>query len=336
MLSPERFGSYLIERRLAIGGMAELLLGRRDGPRGSSRRVVIKRLLWVHEDNSSIARSLLDEARIAAYFDHPNVIHTYELIEDDGQFGIVMEYLEGRDLAAVIKKCRARKKTIPHEIAAYIIAEAASGLHYAHILCANSGDSLRIIHRDVSPTNIIITTHGRIKVVDFRIAKHALSTENTIAGSVKGKLQYMAPEQIRGHTLDHRCDIFSLGVVLYELLTGIRCFARNDHADMVRAVAGAFYEHPREVGVVLPEPLDELLTRMLALDPCERPQSGEQVADQLGLFLNRRVAPGPHAVQEFLADLFRDANEATMVGFSPTALDFNEDEATLRTRKQRA
>ncbi len=220
------FGRYRLLRRLARGGMAEVFLARLHGAEGFERRVAIKRILPHLSDSEEFRAMFMDEARLAALLSHPNVVHIYDFGREGEHDYIAMEFVDGISLAQMIHW--AAKRPVSFEHAARIAADVCAGLHYAHHLVDGSGNAQELVHRDVSPQNILVTWDGVVKLVDFGIAKAAWQSSRTRPGMVKGKWSYMSPEQCEGRKLDGRSDIFSLGVVLYELLTGTPRYRRDD------------------------------------------------------------------------------------------------------------
>jgi serine/threonine protein kinase len=215
----EQLAHYRLERRLAVGGMAEVFLARDLGPKSRGRICVVKRMLpWLSEDATFI-RMLLDEARIVAQLSHPNIAKLYDVGEYGGAYFLVIEYVAGASLRQIIDDCATRGRPVPWPVAARIVRDVANGLHCAHEALGPDGAPLRIVHRDVSPQNILVSTAGRVKLIDFGIAK-AVGSARTATGMFKGKLAYMSPEQVPGTSVDRRSDVYSLGLVLYELLTG--------------------------------------------------------------------------------------------------------------------
>lgn len=297
------FGRYLIDRRLAIGGMAEIMLGRAPGPEGFEKKVVIKRLLAAYIDDPNYTRMLIDEARLAARLNHPNLIQVYELEEVDGQFCMAMEFIEGSDLANLMDLSHAADRPLPIEIAAFIIAEAADGLHYAHELCTDDGMPLNVVHRDVSPANIIVTPIGGIKVVDFGIAKHELASAQTSSGVLKGKLSYMSPEQTTGNDLDRRSDIFSLGTVFYELMTLSPCFQRSAPMKTIDAIRALEMVPIAEARPDIPTTVERILQRMLSTLPENRFSNASEVAAALRKYLTGSRSITPREVGAFFAPL---------------------------------
>jgi serine/threonine-protein kinase len=220
------FGRYRLLRRLARGGMAEVFLARLHSTEGFERRLAIKRILPHLSDSEEFRAMFMDEARLAALLSHPNVVHIYEFGREGEHDFIAMEFVDGLSLGQMIHW--AKNVPVSFEHAARIAADVCAGLHYAHHLVDGSGNAQELVHRDVSPQNILVTWDGVVKLVDFGIAKAAWQSSRTRPGMVKGKWSYMSPEQCEGRKLDGRSDIFSLGVVLYELLTGTPRYRRDD------------------------------------------------------------------------------------------------------------
>lgn len=265
---PEKFGRYFLTRRIATGGMAEIYLARLYGAQGFERDVVIKKILPQWSSDRDFISMLIDEAKIAVQLSHPNIVQVYELGREDGIYYIAMEYLDGVDLRRLIHKVSALKQTIPLEISLTIMAEVLDGLAYAHARKNTQGNSLKIIHRDISPQNILLSYDGVVKITDFGIAKAASKSHETVTGVIKGKFAYMSPEQANQMSLDHRSDLFSAAIVFYELLTGERLFYRGsdlETLDRVRRGHVTFSEEKK-----LPARLKEILLRALAKEREDR------------------------------------------------------------------
>ncbi|MEL6547884.1 MAG: serine/threonine-protein kinase, partial [Myxococcota bacterium] len=269
----DRLGRYIIERRIAVGGMAELFLARLDGPEGFSKSVVIKRILPRLRGNHQFTKMFADEARLAARFSHPNLVQVFELSEHDGEPILVMEFVDGTDVGSVLKRSHRERVLIPIRIAAYLIGQVAQGLHAAHQLTGKRRRPLNVIHRDVSPENILVTRMGGVKVIDFGIAKHDAREAETVVGTVKGKVAYMSPEQLLRRHLDRRSDVFSLGVVFYELLTGEQCFTGDSALQQMMAVEKASYRPIHTLRPKVPPDVEAVVDRMMALRPQDRFQT---------------------------------------------------------------
>ncbi|HEY6065072.1 MAG TPA: protein kinase, partial [Thermoanaerobaculia bacterium] len=245
---PDRFGQYELLERIASGGMAELFRARRSGVEGFQKIVAIKKILPHIADNDEFITMFADEAKVAAQLNHPNIVHIYDLgkIESGGYF-IAMEYVEGTDLRTILRSGRELELPLPTSLAVYIASKVASALDYAHRRRDARGEELRIVHRDVSPQNILISYEGEIKLCDFGIAKADRKVSRTESGSLKGKLQYMSPEQAWGKPIDHRSDLFSLGAVLHEMLTGERLFRGDSDMTVLELVRKADVPPPSRI-----------------------------------------------------------------------------------------
>ncbi len=208
------FGPYLLQKLIAVGGMAEIYLARTKGLAGFERQLALKVVHPDYADDKAFVQMLINEAKIAVGLNHPNVVQTFDLGRIGNRYFISMEYVDGMDLFQLLKRLTERGSSMPVELAAYVVHGALGGLDYAHNKCDEQGNPLRIIHRDMSPQNILCSRQGEVKITDFGIAKAANLTGKTRAGVIKGKLVYMSPEQAWGEPVDHRTDIFSVGIVL--------------------------------------------------------------------------------------------------------------------------
>jgi len=284
----EQLGKYELVKRLAVGGMAELYLATASGPKGFKRSLVIKKLLPDYASDPSFVEMFLGEARIAGELNHPNIAHVYEVGEGEGAYFIAMEYVDGPNLRSLANSARAARRPISPFLAAKIVSFACDALAYAHELRdPQTAQPLHIVHRDVSPDNVIIARNGAVKVVDFGIAKAAWQHQRTATGVVKGKLGYMAPEQMAQRRVDHRADIYSLGVVLYELLCGARPHEAADDLALAEAVlrgqpAVPLASRRRD----LPDDLVTIVNKALEPDPAERYQSCRALQSDLERFIH--------------------------------------------------
>jgi serine/threonine-protein kinase len=261
-----RIGRYEIERRLAYGGMAEVFLAREPLAVGGSRRVAIKRVLPHVADDASFVAMFLDEARIALLLQHPNVCACFDAGPSEEGPYLAMEYIDGRSLAQLITLAQGGG-VLPVAVVARVIALVAEALHYAHGAVDADGAPLHVVHRDVSPSNILIGRDGRVKLLDFGVAKARSHATRTRAGVVKGKFAYMAPEQCRGVAADPRADVFALGICLYEGLTRTSLFARENEYATMTAVLHEPPASPRAVDRRIPAELDAIVLRALAKEP---------------------------------------------------------------------
>lgn len=303
---------YRLLNLLATGGMGEVFLARQEGPAGFVKPVVIKRILKHLASNEAFVQMFLNEARLAASISHSNVVQIYELGCEDGTYFIVMEYVDGRSLHAVRKALKAHQRDFPPTIAARICAQALHGLHYAHQLISAEGTPLGIVHRDVSPENILVGFNGQVKLVDFGIAKANSIAGNTRAGAFKGKFHYMAPEQVTEGQIDARTDIYAMGVVLYELLTGMRPFNATTDPALIYAIATETPPHPLEVNPKLPAAIAEIVVKAMAKASGDRYPTAADMADALERFIE--------STSEKVGDIQVSALMKELFGTNPTPL----------------
>jgi serine/threonine-protein kinase len=288
---------------IAAGGMASVWAARLRGEGGFSKIVAIKSMLPELADEPDYRTMFLDEARVASKLRHPNVCETFDLGEENGALFMAMEWIDGASLHRVFKPSGGVVRPIPVELAARIIAHASAGLHAAHEALEDDGTPLAIVHRDVSPQNVLLSIDGHVKVTDFGIAAARGQRHATRAGQAKGKLAYMAPEQLRGRPVDRRADVFALGCVLYEITTGRKAFdGRTDH-DVYRAILERTPQRSSAIVADYPEELERIVARALAKDPNER----FATADGLRLALERWLASrGARTSERDIAALVQD------------------------------
>ncbi|MBS1149398.1 MAG: Serine/threonine kinase family protein [Myxococcaceae bacterium] len=268
----EAFGKYDLLKRIGAGGMGEVFLAR---TRESPDLVVVKRILPHLTENARFLRLFLDEARIAARLVHPNVARILELGEADGSWFVAMEYVPGRDLRDLLRRMKERDELTPVEVALRIGVEVAAGLDYAHRATDNVGKPLKIVHRDVSPHNILISRYGDVKLIDFGVAKAANKSMHTATGILKGKFPYMAPEQANAKKVDPRTDVFALAIVMWELLTVRHLFRGKSDAATLKKVRACDVQAPSEAVPQIPKAVDKLLLRALEREPRRRyPNAG--------------------------------------------------------------
>ncbi len=270
-LHGEQFAKYLLVGEIAQGGMGELFLGVQQGPEGFSKVVVVKRMVSHLTKNTDFVEMFIDEARIAARLEHPNIVKTYEFGDHEGQYYTVMEFLAGEDLRRMLNKLRMpphRRLSLP--LAIHIVAQICNGLHFAHELTDSEGNPLDLVHRDVNPANVIVTYAGEVKIIDFGVAKVSTTTRKTLAGVIKGKVAYMSPEYILSRKVDRRSDVFSTGIILWEMLMGRPLFARDCDAATIYAVMNDPIPRPSVERPEIPPELDAIVARALARSPRER------------------------------------------------------------------
>jgi serine/threonine-protein kinase len=282
------FGPFEILGRLARGGMAEVYLAREPTAEGKPRHVVLKRILPEREDDAEFIRMFREEAALARNLYHPNVCHVYEAGELDGRTFMTLEWVYGVSLRDLLRRA-SRQGGIPIRIACHVAARVAAALDYVHRATGVDGKQLAIVHRDVSPHNVMIGWDGRVKLLDFGIAKTSEAEEQTEAGVLKGKHAYLAPEQARGRAVDPRTDIFALGIVLHELLTGRPLYHREGLLPTLDAILNEPAPTTRAVRPEIPPAIDAIVLRALAKDPASRfPTAGhlrealESALDTLG------------------------------------------------------
>jgi serine/threonine protein kinase len=283
-----QLGRYRLIRRLAGGGMAEVYLARFAGAAGFERDMVLKRIRPELAQSPDFVRMLLDEARIAATLHHPNIVQAFDVEEVGGEYFIAMEYLDGIDLRNVQLILEERGELLPLENALHICAGLAAGLEHAHTMRDDEGRPLRIVHRDVSPHNVLLTRGGGVKLVDFGIAKSENRQTQTLHGGLKGKLGYMSPEQVRGEDIDHRSDLFSLGIILFELTTGTYLYSGRSEYDLLHQIAEGDIQPPSRVDPAYPPALEELVMKALAKDRDERYGSAGEIHADLEAFARDR------------------------------------------------
>jgi serine/threonine protein kinase len=306
-VSLETYGRYQLLKKLATGGMAQIYLARQLGPEGFEKLLVVKRILPHLAENEEFITMFLDEARIAARLNHPNVVQIFDLGAQDDSFFIAMEFIHGEDVRRVWKHADKIGKPIPLALICRIIIEACAGLDYAHKKLDGSGRPLNIVHRDISPQNILVSFEGGVKIVDFGIAKAADQATVTRSGVLKGKYSYMSPEQAAGQPIDCRTDIFALGVVLYELLTGTRLFKRATDIQTLNAVTECKLAPPSEVNDRIPPDLNEIVMKALAKDRTQRYSEARQLGAALESWLLLHGIPASTAaVAEFMHEIYAD------------------------------
>ncbi len=334
---PDRFGQYEILERIAAGGMAELYKAKRTGVEGFQKIVAIKKILPHLADDEEFVTMFADEAKLAAQLNHPNIIHIYDLgkIQAGGYF-IAMEFVDGRDLRAIEQSTRELTLPLPVPLAVYIASKVASALDYAHRRRDAEGHELNIVHRDVSPQNILISYEGEIKLCDFGIAKAASKASQTQSGALKGKMQYMSPEQAWGRPIDRRSDLFSLGVVLHELLTGERLFRGDTDINILEKVRNADVSPPSRANPEVPHNLDTVVLKALAKDPEDRyANASDLLRDLDSVLYSYTPAPGSADVAIYLHRLQAEETAMTEVKAREAAQAVHEAEPTARKRKSK-
>ncbi len=312
MRKPTLFGKYLLLERVNVGGMAEVFIAKAFGVEGFERILAIKKILPTMAEDEEFITMFIDEARISVQLNHANVVHIHELGKHDEAFFIAMEYVSGRDLRTMLERYRRRKEIMPTAQAVYVGSKICEGLDYAHRKKDARGQELHIIHRDVSPQNILCSYEGEVKIIDFGIAKAANRSQKTQAGILKGKFGYMSPEQVRGLPIDRRSDIFALGVILYEMLTGEKLFVGESDFSTLEKVRNADVPTPRQFNPNIPAGLEKVLMKSLAREAEDRYQWASDLQEDLMRFLlaGDAIYSAKHLAsfmkEAFAEDLFRE------------------------------
>ena len=276
-----RVGRYEALRPIASGGMATVYLGRAEGARGFERQVAIKAMHPHLAEDPEFVTMFLDEARMAANIRHPNVVPTLDVAEEHGQLFLIMEYVEGLSLHGLTRELRKQGRVVPLPIALRIALDMLAGLHAAHELTAEGGLPMKLIHRDVSPHNVLVGSDGVSRIMDFGIARAEIRITATQGAQVKGKTAYMAPEQIRAEPIDRRCDVYAAGIVTWELLTGSPLFRADNEGTLLNLVLNGASRRPSEINSAVPSEIDAVCMSALALSPHERCATAADFADGL-------------------------------------------------------
>lgn len=284
---PHRFGRYIIVDPIAVGGMAEIYRARLAAAKeGPDRIIVIKKVIANLSQNSEFLQMFEEEIKITVGLTHPNIIQIYDYGKNDDQYFMAMEYVEGKNLRQFVKRLADMKSMFSIDMSCYIISQVCHALSYAHSFKDRmSGKQLGIVHRDISPQNVMISYDGAVKLFDFGIAKAKSASEATRAGVIKGKPSYLSPEQINGEELDGRCDIFALGIVLWELLTAKRLFVAETDMGVLRLIQSAKIEPPSTFNPAVPQSLDAIVIKSLTRDKNKRYQGAEEFQRDLHKFL---------------------------------------------------
>jgi serine/threonine protein kinase len=301
------FGRYELLKRLAGGGMGEVYLARQRGIDGFQKLLVIKTLLPHLCEDEEFITMFKDEARVTAQLIHPNICQVFEFEQVGGVFYMAMEYLRGEDLRRLWKACEQRGTPLRVPLICRVIADAAAGLDFAHSLRDNKGEPYNIVHRDISPQNILVTFEGGVKVIDFGVAKAAGRAQHTRTGALKGKYSYMSPEQVAGAEVDGRSDIFALGIVLHELLTGRRLFKADSDVQTLARVRECNVAPPSRLNPQLPPGVDQIVLKALAKNPDDRYATAQEfrLAIEDWLIQGRMSASSAH-LAEFLKTIYAE------------------------------
>ncbi len=325
-MSSERLGKYELLAHLASGGMANVWLARVSGLGGFERHCVVKTLHVEHLEDEGYVGMFLDEAKVVAALHHQHIAQVFEVgCADDGRYYLAMEYVHGETVRALLDTAHEKGVKIPLDAAFTITIAAATGLHYAHERRGADGRSLGIVHRDVSPSNVIASYDGAIKLIDFGIAKASMRSTQTRTGFIKGKAGYMAPEQARGYKIDRRSDVFALGVLLYELTTQTRAFGDDNQFETVRRTVHGEVARPSKVCPGYPLALEDVVMTALETDPDDRFQDADELRRALeGIAIHLGLALGPSSVTKVLASVFGARPEPWLTRSAPPPIPTRE------------
>lgn len=283
------FGKYCLLERVSVGGMAEIFRAKPFNAPESQKHLALKRILPHLAEDDEFVQMFIDEATLTVQLLHPNIVRTYELGRFHTSPYILMEFISGQDLLELQRRLRDQQQIMGVEMACYVAREIAHGLDYVHSMTDEDGKSLDIIHRDISPQNILVTYSGNIKIIDFGIAKGTFQETHTQVGVLKGKFGYMSPEQVRGRDIDHRSDIYSVGTLMWELLTNRRLFRGENEYETLQMLRDPQIVAPSEINPEVPAAVDRIVARALATERDERYQNGGELAAELDAFLSSQA-----------------------------------------------
>jgi eukaryotic-like serine/threonine-protein kinase len=305
-----RFGKYTLQNRIAVGGMAEIFLARQEGLEGFEKTICIKRIRPHLSSQPNFVRMFLNEAKLAAQLNHPNIVQIYDLGRINESYFIAMEYISGRDMSRIIPKAEKAGIPFPMIYALRIASNVCEGLYYAHTKTDAYGNALNVVHRDITPENILVGFNGTVKIVDFGIAKANSTLEQTRAGEIKGKLSYMSPEQCMGGQLDSRSDIFSLGSVVYEWITGYKLFTGENEMAILKSIIDGKIYPPSYFKEDVPEAVERILMKSLEKDRDKRYQSAWEMQFDIDTYLaSSEFTPSNIHLSNFLKQIFGDEIE---------------------------
>jgi predicted Ser/Thr protein kinase len=310
-LEPVRtLGKFTIIEQIGEGGMARIFLARSRGIGGFEKLVVLKQVLPRLAGDAEFVERFLQEARLSASLDHPNIAAVYEVGEDPGGTYYAMEYVRGRDLHKILRRAKAAGRVLRFDEIIAVVTALCAGLHYAHAHAGVDGRPLGIVHRDISPSNVLVSFEGAVKLADFGVAKIRSGTVETEAGTLRGKITYMSPEQCRGEALDRRSDVYAVGVLLWEMLTGVRMRAGDSEIALVREIADKDAPSPRSLCPDLPDAFEAIVMQALARDPTRRWPSAQALQRALEDFAHdERLVVSPRTIAAMMQALFAEEIE---------------------------
>lgn len=283
--TPRPFGRYYLIDKIAIGGMAEVFKASFLGIHGFEMSLVLKRILPSLSNNQTFVDMFVNEAKIYAALQHQNIVQIYDFNKVHDNYFIALEFVEGRDLKTYLHRLTQLHRPLQTELAIFIAHQICNGLEFAHTQVDENDENMGLVHRDLSPANILISYNGEVKIADFGIAKAKMHAEITDSGVLKGKYQYMSPEQARGEKIDHRSDIFAVGILLYEMLTGTRLFKTDSDTETLEKVRNCNFEEPRKKNPSISPRLNQIIMRALHQSSSGRFQSAHDVQQALTEYL---------------------------------------------------
>lgn len=298
------YGPYRLLQKIAVGGMAEVFKAKRTGVEGFEKVVAVKRILPHLSDNKEFVEMFIDEAKMVAGLTHPNIVQISDLGKIDKSYYIAMEYVHGRDLRSILRRAKERGLRLPLDLTVLIVSKVCSALEFAHRKKDERGRPMLIVHRDISPQNILISFEGEVKLTDFGIAKAATKARITDAGALRGKLLYMSPEQAWGKAMDRRSDLFSLGIVFYEMITDQKPFLGSSEMSILEMVRECRIAPPSDVNPRIPERLEKVVMTALDREPDHRYQDAVEMYRDLDRVLHERQPPTAVELTRFLELLF--------------------------------
>jgi serine/threonine protein kinase len=314
------YGPYRLLEKIAVGGMAEVFRAKRAGVEGFEKVVAVKRILPHLSDNKEFVDMFINEAKMVAGLTHPNIVQIFDLGKIDKSYYIAMEYVHGKDLRSIQKRARDRELKIPLDISSLIVSKICLALESAHRKKDESGRPMRIVHRDVSPQNVLISYEGEVKLTDFGIAKAATKAPTTDSGALRGKLLYMSPEQAWGRPIDRRSDLFSLGIILYEFITEQKPFLGSSEVSILELVRECRIAPPRTINPRIPEKLETVVMKALAREPDERYQDASEMFRDLERALPEGKSAGGSELARFMEILFEPEQRSGPVVEDPPVL----------------
>ena len=325
---PQEFGSYTLHELIDRGGMAEIYRATMPGIGGFEKPVAIKKILPHLAEDEEFITMLIDEAQIIVNIEHANIAQVYDLGKLEGTYYIAMEFIHGVDLDAIIEKMEQQGRTVPLDHTAYITSCICAGLHVAHSKTDENGEPLNVVHRDLSPHNVLIGYGGDVKIIDFGVAKASVKKARTQAGVIKGKLLYMSPEQAKAKDLDGRADLFAVGICMYKMLTGNLPFRGENEFQTYNNILEKEIPPPMEVNPDVPREMNRIVMKLLERDRQKRYQDGYAVKEDLDKVL-RKINPGytENSLSRFVEKHFTDADPEELRQ-EPESRDFGADDAS--------